>query len=75
MTTEIKIHRPEVLTTKLNAWGGFARVLAKETPRYGISAVGYANLTQARKSAEGLRMNGVACEVIGRRPFYVRIDD
>lgn len=70
----LKVHKPEPITTKLNAWGGFARVLAKETKKYGLCAIGYANLTQARNSAESLRADGVSCEVIGRRPFYVRID-
>lgn len=49
------------------------QVVAKMT-KYGLSAVTYANRTQAeRKAAELRKMNGWQAEVIGRRPFYVAV--
>jgi hypothetical protein len=48
------------------------RVLGRVT-KYGLNAVTYANRTQAHRRADELRATGIACHVIGRRPFYVAL--
>ena len=57
----------QLLTTKLNSG---VEVLAKNT-KYGVSAMTFANRTQAQKAAE--KSNGWVWQGIGR-PFYVRFD-
>jgi hypothetical protein len=49
----------------------FGTVLAHEKTGY---AKTFANETQANNAACKLREDGVACYVVGRRPYYVRIE-
>lgn len=71
----LKIHNPdaEIQTVKLSSNG--RTVLAKKT-KYGLTAVQYANRTQAYARQDKLRAAGVACAVIQGlgRPLYIRID-
>ena len=63
-----------ILTTRLNGWGGRALVLAKpyKGDESDLSAVGYANRTQAEKRCEELRAQGYDCHVRSFvRPFYI----
>jgi hypothetical protein len=59
-----------MITTRLNSG---REVLAKET-KYGISAITYANRTQAERRAAEIRSGGTDCHVAGFRPFYVAFD-
>lgn len=48
-------------------------VLAESTKKYGVSAKQYVNYAQANKKASELQAQGITCQVIGLRPFYVQI--
>lgn len=67
----LRIWRPDITTVELEARK--AVVLAKQT-HYGLIAVTYANRSQAYKKADELQALGIECAVIGRHPFYVRIE-
>lgn len=61
-----------VTTVKLNS----GVVVLGKTTEYGLSAVTYANRTQANKAAAKLVASGVKAEVIHRgRPFYVMVTE
>lgn len=48
-------------------------VLAKQT-KYGLSAVGYANRTQAYRRCADLQQHGVRCHVRALHPFCIVIE-
>jgi hypothetical protein len=67
----MRIWRPDITTVKLDGYN--ANVLAKQT-HYGLTAVTYANRTQAYTKADELKALGIECAVIGRHPWYIRIE-
>lgn len=63
-----------VQTVKLNGNARFAEVLARDTYEYGLSAVTYANRTQAEARQKKLEGLGFKFSVIHPRmngPFYL----
>jgi hypothetical protein len=75
LSDERHAERERDLTMTTKKLNDGCNVLAVQDKKYGLCAKTFANLTQARNAAEKLRAEGVACEVIGRRPFYVCISE
>jgi hypothetical protein len=63
-----------VLTAKLNNQIFRNSTFVAKKTQFGTHAIGYANLTQAKKAQSKLAEMGVETEIITRfRPFYLMI--